>query len=71
MHRCEYAERKVLLDLFLSANRLTVFPSSREVLAFLQCSPVPVLGLRNQSGTHLRNIRAGAHRLVPTACTVN
>lgn len=40
---------------------------SRNILAFLQQTPIPILfgSRRNQSSTHLKNIREGTHRLVP------
>lgn len=43
VYRCEYGEKKLSLDLLLSANTHTPSPLSRNVLAFLQHTPIPIL----------------------------
>lgn len=44
---------------------------SRNIFVFLQRIPIPMLGQKNQSSAHLRNIGEETHRLVPTGCIAN
>lgn len=70
---CTDGVKELLLDLPLSDYTLTEspFPGTYSYSCSAHQSQYSLLGQKNQSGAHLRNIREETHRLVPTGCIAN